>query len=217
VIIPEEKVQAILDTGREMVSSGLVAGTWGNISVRLSDDALLITPSGLPYTELEADDLVVVNLGGEVVKGRLKPSSETKMHTAIYKQRQDVMGIVHTHSPYASVFAVTRKGLPPVMEEMAMLLGGTVQVAPYQPAGSAELAAAAVEALADRSAVFLANHGVVGVGRSLEEALLVCRIVEKGALVYLLSQMTGTPHLIEDHQVQELRRNFLEYYGQRKV
>jgi len=217
VIIPEEKVQAILDTGREMVSSGLVAGTWGNISVRLSDDALLITPSGLPYTELEADDLVVVNLEGEVVKGRLKPSSETKMHTAIYKQRQDVMGIVHTHSPYASVFAVTRKGLPPVMEEMAMLLGGTVQVAPYQPAGSAELAAAAVEALADRSAVFLANHGVVGVGRSLEEALLVCRIVEKGALVYLLSQMTGTPHLIEDHQVQELRRNFLEYYGQRKV
>ncbi len=217
MIIPEEKVQAILDTGREMVSSGLVAGTWGNISVRLSDDALLITPSGLPYTELEADDLVVVNLEGEVVKGRLKPSSETKMHTAIYKQRQDVMGIVHTHSPYASVFAVTRKGLPPVMEEMAMLLGGTVQVAPYQPAGSAELAAAAVEALADRSAVFLANHGVVGVGRSLEEALLVCRIVEKGALVYLLSQMTGTPHLIEDHQVQELRRNFLEYYGQRKV
>ncbi|HHY40774.1 MAG TPA: class II aldolase/adducin family protein [Syntrophaceticus sp.] len=215
--MPEEKVQAILDTGREMVSSGLVAGTWGNISVRLSDDALLITPSGLPYTELEADDLVVVNLEGEVVKGRLKPSSETKMHTAIYKQRQDVMGIVHTHSPYASVFAVTRKGLPPVMEEMAMLLGGTVQVAPYQPAGSAELAAAAVEALADRSAVFLANHGVVGVGRSLEEALLVCRIVEKGALVYLLSQMTGTPHLIEDHQVQELRRNFLEYYGQRKV
>jgi len=217
VILPEEKVQAVLDTGREMVSSGLVAGTWGNISVRLSDDALLITPSGIPYTELEADDLVVVKLEGEVVKGRLKPSSETRMHTAIYRQRQDVMGIVHTHSPYASVFAVTHKCLPPVTEEMAMLLGGAVQLAPYQPAGSAELAAAAVDALADRSAVFLANHGVVGVGRSLEEALLVCRIVEKGALVYLLSQLTGTPHLLEDHQVRELRRNFLENYGQRKV
>ncbi len=217
MILPEEKVQAVLDTGREMVSSGLVAGTWGNISVRLSDDALLITPSGIPYTELEADDLVVVKLEGEVVKGRLKPSSETRMHTAIYRQRQDVMGIVHTHSPYASVFAVTHKCLPPVTEEMAMLLGGAVQLAPYQPAGSAELAAAAVDALADRSAVFLANHGVVGVGRSLEEALLVCRIVEKGALVYLLSQLTGTPHLLEDHQVRELRRNFLENYGQRKV
>jgi len=98
-----------------------------------------------------------------------------------------------------------------------MLLGGAVQVAPYRPAGSAELAAAAVEALADRSAVFLANHGVVGVGPSLEEALLVCRIVEKGALVYLLSQLTGTPQLIEEDQVRELRRNYLEYYGQRKV
>ena len=217
MIIPEEKVYAVLDTGREMVSSGLVAGTWGNISVRLSDQTLLITPSGVPYTELEADDLVVVKLEGEVVKGRLKPSSETRMHTAIYRQRQDVMGIVHTHSPYASVFAVTHKCLPPVMEEMAMLLGGAVQVAPYRPAGSAELAAAAVEALADRSAVFLANHGVVGVGPSLEEALLVCRIVEKGALVYLLSQLTGTPQLIEEDQVRELRRNYLEYYGQRKV
>ena len=141
-----------LDTGREMVSSGLVAGTWEH-QCALSDRPL-ITPSGVPYTELEADDLVVVNLDGEVVKGRLKPSSETRMHTAIYRQRQDVMGIVHTHSPYASVFAVTHKCLPPVMEEMAMLLGGAVQVAPYRPAGSAELAAAAVEALADRSAVF---------------------------------------------------------------
>jgi len=217
VIVPREKARAVLDTGRELVSSGLVAGTWGNISVRLSDETFLITPSGIPYPELEADDLVVVNLEGEVVKGRLKPSTETKMHTAIYRQRPEVMGIVHTHSPYALVFTVTHKCLPPVTEEMAMLLGGAVEVAPYQPAGSGELAAAAVEALADRSAVFLANHGVVGVGSSLEEALLVCRIVEKGALVYLLAQLTGTPHLLEDHQVGELRRNFLENYGQRKV
>ena len=110
-----------MDTGREMVSSGLVAGTWGNISVRLSDQTLLITPSGVPYTELEADDLVVVNLDGEVVKGRLKPSSETRMHTAIYRQRQDVMGIVHTH---LSLIHISTCTAPPNSMAISSITGG---------------------------------------------------------------------------------------------
>jgi L-fuculose-phosphate aldolase len=215
MIPPDAKVREVLDTGKEMINSGLVAGTWGNISVRLSADTMLITPSGLPYTNLKAGDLVVVNLEGEAIEGRLKPSSETKLHTAIYRKRSEINGIVHTHSPYAAVFAVTHRDLPPVMEEMAQLLGGAVKVAPYHPPGSVELADAVVDALADRSAVFLANHGAVGVGCSLEEALLVCRIVEKGAMIYLLSQLTGKPYLLDDGHVQELRRNFLEYYGQK--
>lgn len=214
---PELEVQSVLETGKIIVNSGLVCGTWGNISARLSgSDSFLITPSGVPYHELTAADLVIVNLQGEVLAGRLKPSSETLLHAAIYRERQDIKGIVHTHSSYASVFAVTRKALPPVLEEMAQILGGEVLVAPYAPAGTSELADAAVSALGDRSAVLLANHGVVGVGRSLKEALLVCQVVEKGALVYLLSQLTGTPHLFNNDYIRALRSYYLESYGQRK-
>lgn len=217
MILPEPEVQSVLETGKIIVNSGLVCGTWGNISVRLSSsDSFLITPSGVPYHELTADDLVMVDLQGKVLAGRLKPSSETPLHAAIYRARQDIHGIVHTHSYYASVFAVTRKALPPVLEEMAQILGGEVQVAPYAPAGTSELAAAAVSALGDRAAVLLANHGVVGVGRTLKEALLVCQVVEKGALVSLFAQLTGTLHLLNDDHLCALRSNYLESYGQRK-
>ncbi|CEO88458.1 class II aldolase/adducin family protein [Syntrophaceticus schinkii] len=171
-MIPREsEVQAVLETGKIIINSGLVSGTWGNISVRLSNpDSFLITPSGVPYHELTAEDLVIIDLQGEVLAGRLKPSSETPLHAAIYRARQDINGIVHTHSSYASVFTVTRKPLPPVLEEMAQLLGGDVRVAPYAPAGTDELAAAAVRcSWGTVSAVFvLANHGVVG-GRAIPE------------------------------------------------
>ena len=211
------EAEDVLAVGRELIRSGLVSGTWGNISVRLScEDAFLITPSGIPYDDLTVDDLVSVDLCGEIRAGTLNPSSETPLHAAIYRARTDVQGIVHTHSPYASVFAVTHKELPPILEEMAQLLGGVVRVAPYTPAGTGELGAAAVDALGDKSAVFLANHGVVGVGRTLKEALLICQVVEKGALTYLFSQCMGTPHLLNDEDVRELRENFIENYGQRK-
>ncbi|HHV36031.1 MAG TPA: class II aldolase/adducin family protein [Syntrophomonadaceae bacterium] len=217
MIPPQSKVQAVIETGKIIANSGLVSGTWGNISVRLSSlDSFLITPSGVSYHDLTGDDLVMVDLQGKVMAGRLKPSSETPLHTAIYRARQDIKGIVHTHSSFASVFTVTRKPLPPVLEEMAQILGGEVRVASYAPAGTSELAAAAVSALGDRAAVLLANHGVVGVGRSLKEALLVCQVVEKGALVYLFSQLNGTPFLLSDQDVSALRNNFLESYGQGK-
>lgn len=217
MIPPQSKVQAVIETGKIIANSGLVSGTWGNISVRLSSlDSFLITPSGVSYHDLTGDDLVMVDLQGKVMAGRLKPSSETPLHTAIYRARQDIKGIVHTHSSFASVFTVTRKPLPPVLEEMAQILGGEVRVASYAPAGTSELAAAAVSALGDRAAVLLANHGVVGVGRSLKEAPLVCQVVEKGALVYLFSQLNGTPFLLSDQDVSALRNNFLESYGQGK-
>jgi L-fuculose-phosphate aldolase len=169
----------------------------------------------MPYHDLTADDLVMVDLEGKVVQGRRKPSSEINLHKAIYRERRDIQGIVHTHSLYASAFAVTRKPLPPISEEMAQILGGEVKVAPYAPAGTVELADAAVKALGDSAAVFLANHGLVGVGRTLGEAFLVCQIVEKGAQTYLLSQLMGKPYLLTDEDVSSLRKNYLESYGQK--
>lgn len=216
MILPE--AEEIIEAGHQLVRKGLVPGTWGNISARIpGTDTFLITPSGVPYTDLEPQDLVLVDLGGEVREGTLRPSSETPLHAAIYQKRPDVLGIVHTHSTYASVLAVNHLELPPVLDELAQLLGGTVRVAPYAPPGTGGLAAGAVAALERRSAAILANHGVVGVGRSPAEALLICQVVEKGAQVFLLAQLSGTPHVLSERAAVLLRRNFQENYGQKTV
>ncbi len=204
----------IMDTCRVMMSTGLVVGTWGNVSRRCSTEDFLITPSGVPYNELQPGDLVVVNLQTGSCSGSLCPSTETPLHAAIYRRRPDVEAIVHTHSPYAAVFAVNRIELPPLLEEMAQLVGGSVRVAPYAASGSIELAEGAAAAIQDRSAVLLANHGLVGVGRTLKEALTVCQIVEKSAQVFLWAKLSGTPHLLGEKEVLELRQGFLQNYGQ---
>ncbi len=204
----------IVEAGRLMIGSGLVAGTWGNISCRCQTGRCLITPSGIPFNTLQPGDLVAVDLESGACNGRLRPSTETPMHAAIYRARPDVGAIVHTHSLFASVLAVTRMELPPVLEEMAQLLGGSVPVARHALSGSRELAEAAVEALEQRSAVLLANHGLVGVGRTVQEALTVCQLVERSAQIWLWSKMTGTPHLLEEQEVLQLRQRFLKHYGQ---
>jgi L-fuculose-phosphate aldolase len=210
------EAEAIIEVGHQLVKKGLVAGTWGNISARISGgDVFLITPSGVPYFDLQPGDLVAVDLEGKVREGCLRPSSETLLHAAIYQERPDVQGIVHTHSIYASVFAANHMDLPPVLEEMAQLLGGTVRVAPYASPGTEKLAASAVASLGESTAVILANHGVVGVGCSLAEALLICQVVEKGAQVFLLAKLLGMPYILPENEVKLLRKNFLENYGQK--
>ena len=140
----------IMDTCRVMMSTGLVVGTWGNVSRRCSTEDFLITPSGVPYNELQPGDLVVVNLQTGSCSGSLCPSTETPLHAAIYRRRPDVEAIIHTHSPYAAGFAVNRIELPPLLEEIAQLVGGSVRVAPYAASGSIELAEGAAAAIQDR-------------------------------------------------------------------
>jgi L-fuculose-phosphate aldolase len=204
----------IVETCRVMMSTGLVVGTWGNVSRRCPPEGFQITPSGIPYHKLQPGDLVKVDLQTGSCSGRLRPSTETLLHAAIYRARPDVGAIVHTHSPYAAVFAVNRTELPPLLEEMAQLVGGGVRVAPYAAPGSADLAEGAVNALQERAAVLLANHGLVGVGCTLKEALTVCQVVEKSAQVFLWAKLSGSPHLLKEQEVQELRRGFLQNYGQ---
>ncbi len=206
--------EEIVEACRVMISTGLVVGTWGNVSRRCPPEGFQITPSGIPYPKLQPGDLVTVDLQTGSCSGRMRPSTETLLHTAIYRARPDVGAIVHTHSPYAAVFAVNRTELPPLLEEMAQLVGGGVRVAPYAAPGSADLAEGAVNALQDRAAVFLANHGLVGVGCALRDALTVCQVVEKSAQVFLWAKLSGSPHLLDEQEVQELRRGFLQNYGQ---
>lgn len=214
-MVDHEERMEILAIGREMVKRNLVIGSTGNISRRTAEpDGCLITPSGIPYADLEPDDLVRVDAEGEVLAGSLKPSTESRLHLAIYRARPEVQGIIHAHSPYASVFAVNRADIPPVLDEMAQLLGGGIRVAAYAPSGSLELAENAVEGLGDAMAVLLASHGLVAVGKSLKEAWLVCQLVEKCAMVYLLARLAGNPYVLSNDEVASLRQVYLSKYGQ---
>ncbi len=211
-----EMRQAVVDTGRQMIGRGLVAGTWGNISIRnVSGDRIAITPSGRPYDQLTLEDIVVVDPAGQVLSGQ-RPSSELALHMAIYRSRTDVRAIVHTHSLYATACAVAGKAIPASLEEMVQAVGGPVQVATYALPGTVELANHAVAAMADRSAVLLANHGVVACGPSLAEALLVAELVEKAAHIHVVAEQLGGARELSDEDVALMRRFYLEHYRPEK-
>lgn len=187
--------QCLWETVQEMVQLGLVAGSSGNASMRLSGDKyagrLLVTPIGRSYRELGPEDMVVIDLEGETIEGEHAPSSETATHLGIYRARGDVGSVLHTHSIYASVAAVTGMEIPPILDEMVVKLGGGVKVAEYAFPSTEELAQQACHALGDRNAVLLRNHGLVGVGRTRWEALEVCQLVERAAQIFVYATMLG--------------------------
>jgi L-ribulose-5-phosphate 4-epimerase len=210
--------QEVLDAAKKMVKAGLVASVWGNLSARVADsDLVVVTPSGVEYETLTVNDLVVVRLDtGDVVEGSLKPTSELNMHLAILRARPDVGGVMHTHSVYASACAVARCSIPPLIEDMAQVVGGAVSVARYALPGTVELGQHVVQALGNKGAALLANHGVVGVGETISEALRVCVIVEKAAQIFALSKMIGSPVLLSQEDVDFLRHVYKTSYGQKK-
>ena len=210
----EELKQSVVLGGRQMIERNLVAGTWGNISLRNdAGNRIVITPSGRPYNELTPADIVVVDEEGTVVEG-CRPSSELLLHMAIYAARPDVRAIVHTHSLYATACAVAGEAIPPCLEELVQVVGGGVKVAQYALPGTAQLAQNAVDALGDRTAVLLANHGAVACGPSLKEALLVAELVEKAAQIHAIAGQLGGARRLSDEDVQLMRRFYVEKYRQ---
>ena len=198
--------QVLWEVTAEMVGQGLVSGSSGNTSLRLTGGSdkghILITPSGRPYRQLAPEDLVVIDLDGEPVEGDLLPSSEAALHLTLYKARQDIGAIMHTHSLYASVAAVAGMEIPPIVDEMVIKIGGSVRVAEYAFPSTEELAQRATESLGDRNAVLLRNHGLVGVGRTSWEVLDTCLMVERVAQIFVYASLLGRastlpPEIIE--------------------
>lgn len=191
---------AVADVARAMYREGLVVGSAGNVSARAEGDyAMHITPTRVKYPELTAEHIVTVTLEGDPIEGEGLPSSESLMHGAIYAARPDVRAVVHAHPVHASAMAVRREPIPAFVDEQVVYLGGTVEVSPYAPAASEELAANAVVALGRRRAVLLANHGTVSVGRDPEDALEMTRLTERLAHVWLLaSARPGAQQLPRD-------------------
>ena len=188
--------QELTEATREMYRRGLVGAFSGNTSLRLTgsgaEGLLLVTPTHFPYYRLEPEHLVVVDIDGvPVTDGQLQPSSETLLHLEIYRQRDDVGAVVHTHSIYASVASVVGRDIPPIIDEMLLTIGGAVKVSNYAFPGTQELAEAAYTALGERNAALLRNHGVVGVGPDIWEALEVCDLVERLAHIFVQARNFG--------------------------
>ena len=189
----ESHKQEVLEIAKKMQEMGLVASTSGNVSTRPTTDKLVITPSGMPYPDLLCTDMVTMGLSGKVIDGSRKPSSEHSLHREVYLKRPDVLAVVHTHSIYATAFAAARRAIPVLVDELLQVNDGQVGVAEYAPPGSIELAKNCIGTLGNKSAVLLANHGLVGVGKNLEEALEVCSAVEKAAhIAYLAITLTNS-------------------------
>jgi L-fuculose-phosphate aldolase len=176
---------AVVDAAREMLRLGLVSGTSGNVSAR-AGESILITPAAMAYERMSEEDVVAIDPDGEPADGG-EPSSEWRVHAAVYAARADAGAIVHTHSTYATAWSFLGEPLDTGTEELEAATGGAVLTAPYAPTGSGEIAAAAAEALGGRGAVLLGRHGVVGVGATPAEALATCVVVERQAqLAWLL-------------------------------
>ncbi|NAZ24300.1 MAG: class II aldolase/adducin family protein, partial [Thermofilum sp.] len=160
----------------------------------VGEDLFLLSPSGVWKARMKPEDVLLVTGDGKVLEGNGKPSVEFKTHVAIYRARRDVKAVVHAHPIYAGIIAAKRVDIEPVLEELTFYVGGTIRVASYAPSGTEELARNAVEALGDKKAVILANHGVVACGSSLEEALAVLGYVERAAKVAVYSMLIGGVH-----------------------
>jgi L-fuculose-phosphate aldolase len=190
-----EARKTVLETALKMSEKGLVVGTSGNISLRLSlqdgRHLLAITPTSRHYDTLKTDDIPIIDFDGKNVDGSLAPSIETPLHIGIYRARQDVNAIIHTHSVFASAAAVAGLDIPVILEDQAAILGGEIKLAGYALSGTPEQLTNVLSALADGNAILLANHGAVGTGRTMREAFTACELIEKTAQVYFLALSAG--------------------------
>ena len=175
----------LVDYGKQLVTSGLVQGTWGNLSVRLDDTYMLVTPSGLDYARLTPADMVKVNMRTLEYEGGLKPTSEKSLHAAIYQNRPDIGGIIHTHSKYCCVYAAARLDLP-IPTDRQTAFQSPIKLAPYAPPGSKALTKNTAAAVGDNYGAIMAGHGMIACGRDLTAAFQNCEQLEAIAEASLL-------------------------------
>lgn len=207
----------IVRTCRLMRGSGLVAGTEGNVSARTPEGEVLVTPSGLDYSVMEPEDVVLVSVDGKTLEGAFEPSVETPMHTGIYRSRPETRAVVHTHARYSTTLACLNWEIPPVHYMLAALSDeGRIPVARYATYGTEELAGNAVRALGDdHRACLLRNHGTISVGSSIAEAFSRTELLEQMAELYFRARTAGEPVILSPEQMAEVAAKIHDY-GQSK-
>jgi L-fuculose-phosphate aldolase len=207
-----DEARGIIAVAQALDAAGLMPNKSGNVSCRDDGDTFLITPAALPYRDLTVETIVRVPVVGEPATGvTVRPSSEWRMHAAIYRARPDVAAIVHTHSHHATALACAGLGLP-AFHYMIALAGGDVRCAPYATFGTAELAANAVRGLEGRRATLLANHGVIAAGPSLAAAQAIALEVENLAGQFLALRGAGLePRVLDEAELQRVLAAFAGY------
>jgi L-fuculose-phosphate aldolase len=203
----------VVGTARAMNAAGINRGKSGNVSARLRRagfDGFLVTPSGLPYERTSAGDIVAMTLDGDV-HGTRVPSSEWRFHRDIYRARDDVGAIVHTHAPFATTLACLDRGIPAFHYMIAIAGGHDIRCAPYATFGTQALSDAALAALHERKACLLAHHGMIAVGRDLERALALAVEVETLAEMYWRALQVGEPARLPDHEMDVVLAKFATY------
>jgi L-fuculose-phosphate aldolase len=202
--------QEIIDYGMKCYANGYVTETEGNLSIRVSEDRYLVTPSHVPYEKRQPEDVVLLDKEAKVISGTRRPTSETRMHLGVFKARPDVNAIVHAHPLYCTMLAVMGEPLKPILDEMLPYLGGVVEVTQFAPSGSAEIAAECVKSLGNRAAVLLANHGNLCVGKNMSRAFQTAKYIEKYAQIYLQAlSLNRVRQVPEQRQLQQAP--FYEY------
>ena len=208
--------QKVIEIALKAQRERLIPLTMGNFSLRDRESGYIcITPSGMDYSLLKPEDIVVVDINGTIIDGNRKPSIETQLHCRAYAKRADIYGICHTHSTYATAWACCGKEIPVIVAELAGMIGGPVKCAPYAPMGTVELADIVAKHLHTQNAVLMENHGMLAVGEDIDKAFANAVIVEEGAKITLYAMQIGGMKTITEQECRELNRQTIENYGQK--
>lgn len=204
-----EKRQSIIDFCLEMNRCGLNQGTSGNISLR-HEQGMLISPSGIGYEEMKPEEIVFVDRDGQA-HGDLNPSSEWRFHLAILRHREAFNAVVHTHPTYATALAMCRRDIPAAHYMVAAAGGETIPCARYETFGTDDLSHSVLEALTDRRACLMANHGMIACGDSLSRAMWLAVEVETLARQYVIAESIGSPHILDHQEMTRVIEKFKDY------
>ena len=212
----ETEKEMIVRFGLKMVESGLTTGTGGNLSIiDRNSGRVAVSPSGIEYADLQPEDVVLTDLDGNILDGDCKPSSELGFHLSVYRQRQDVQAIVHTHSPYATTIACLGWEIPAV-HYLVGFAGKKVPIAPYATFGTPELARNVAENIGEYNVLLLANHGLLAVGQNMDAAFAAAEEIEFVAQIYYQTLSIGKPVILPEEEMETVLEKF-KTYGQEKM
>lgn len=214
MLMEKERLE-IIKYGKKLVEAGLTKGTGGNLSIfDRKTGYVAITPSGIDFFEIKPEDIVIIDLDGKTVEGTRVPSSEWEMHLMPYRTRTDIDAVIHAHTMYATILACLREDLP-ATHYMIAVAGPTVRCAKYATYGSHELAVNASEAMVDRKAVILANHGILAGANDLLNAFNIIEEIEYCSEIYTKARAIGSPVVLPEEEMTLMAEKF-KTYGQRK-
>ena len=199
--------EELIRVNRILADRGLIRSSDGNISARLNDNELIITPSGLYKSAMNPDDLIVVDMDGRMQRGRtgLHPTSETLMHLESYRQRSDIKAVIHAHPPYSTALTFAETPFPVEYIPEVLIALGDVPTASYATPGTQALADSIHDLIRDHNCILLSHHGSLTVGRSLEEALIAVERMEHAAYTFWIAQGMGKPIPLSSVELENLR------------